>query len=81
MIAGVDDIARIACDVLLRQKQSKVPIKLTEEERFAIAISHGIRFHVEIDGESLRATTEPCGVSWTGEKFLVVARMRGTEAA
>jgi len=81
MISSTEDIARIYSDVLLRQRQSKAPIKLTDEERFAVAVSHGVRFATELaEGDIAQAVTEPCAVSWTGKEFVVMVNGRGAAA-
>ena len=50
------------------------PMKLTKKERFIVAFVNGVRTQWEYNEGSSFVTTEPCGISWDGHKFIVVVR-------
>ncbi len=71
-----DEIIKTYIDICKMQRMFRsIPIKLTKEERFAIAVTMGVRTHIETrqDGSTYRIT-EPCGVSWTGDEFVIMTK-------
>jgi hypothetical protein len=71
-----EEIAKTYNKILSMQLMFKsIPIALTDNEKFAIAVMSGVRAHVELkaDGSSF-LTTEICGVGWTGESFVVMTK-------
>ena len=52
---------------------SSIPIALTDDEKFAIAVQAGVRTRIKTKADgSCWLTTEKCGVGWTGEEFIVI---------
>ncbi len=73
MLKGLQGIRERAKLVTKKQMQQRdKPIKLTNEDKFALAFVAGVRVFYERDDNMLEATTEPCGVGWDGNKFVVL---------
>lgn len=71
-----EDIKKIratAAYVVWRQKMLGYTfVPLSNEETFAMKFVMGAR----INYSEGMATTEPCGIAWTGKKFLLVTEQR-----
>lgn len=70
----ISNIQRVYKKIYAMQSMFRsIPIKLTEEEKYSIAVMSGIRTHIETkkDGTTY-SVTEKCGVCWTGDEFLLI---------
>ena len=72
------EVIKTALDVINRQKQSEIPIKLTEKEIFALAYVSNVPMQEQRietqEGKlnvTLHMTTVPCNAVWDGQKFIV----------
>lgn len=54
---------------------------LTEDDRFALAVSAGVRFHIRLNENHTRyvIVTEPCGIAEDGRGGFIVATKAGME--
>jgi len=59
--------------VIKQLSQRKKPIKLTNDDKFALAFATGVEMHFKTDYNNgiAKATTIPCGVVWDGNEFCV----------
>ena len=71
-----EEIDKTYDKVLSTQRMfSSIPLKLTDKEKLAIGLRAGVKTRLTINSEgSLHCMTEPFGVGWTGDEFIVLTK-------